>query len=1072
MDNIIFDNNIQVVVSQSPASPADGDTVIFTAQPQILFPTGNRTELENYDFIYTWMVSYDGGLNYQKIGNSNNVLILENINSQQFNNNIYKVKIVLEDLTDFLLTESGDKILNQIGEILLLNNNSTGLSIQDNAISDDTTVSSATNSADSTNTKLEFVNVSSVINEAAVFDDTINENTSANVKSSQSALSITDSSQIIAGDNKIIPTVPDVPNLTIEIPSETLSIQGTCYFKTKKSFSAGTATIKYEDCEAGGPTSWFFSCDDNNPNTQNYQSKDACTSTGACDIEDINCETPDNIWGAVIHNIRYKPEDIADHDTNKASFCCDNWKKECDSALNYDYCQEAYLNKNIVVTSSPMGGQVTQKRGVYIPPCEDCKTDDYVGSSMVLMGAQGYAPQLPEPPFYVANDCSYKIFTNLYYLSTKWNDLPQNDQDNAIKEHCQVKCLGKSELVSLDVDGTLLNPTTGNAATYATIGGGAGLTAAVYLAYSGAAATAVVTTGGIALAVLGLAGLIYVFSASSASVAGSPVNGTITVFTRCGDDGIWLWPGSRQPASIKKCTKSVCKESWICEGRTNSGKKNYFSRIRRGKGPSFSLSEPQTYGSLPLGAKFKYQGNTYTKTTVQNVSSIKWRDVKLNDIVILDVNGQQKRYIKKTDTEMVPEDSPNTQYPIREFYDEATYNVFFNNDMQTDGVVYPTDEVLSSVDKPFIRDNEPPTFDCDTQGGTIKFKRQDGTCRWIVEELCCPKGKKCTFTPTQETKDRAQEFNPKIELDASNATPEHSHLFKIKNSPCLDFVGPAPTCNATCSGEGCDVYAEWSILDSESITTPCNEDYDIMAKTEIKHDGHGKDGDETVAATDAKCNSLPNIFSLNRTIETYTIVKRYTYKDPGQAGSYENIMSRINSLAGISYNTTPFVDVFVIKYEEEPKDRNSLTDNSPYLKLEQTINVGNRTEFLYRHSAIVFTGVALLNRECDQCFTAYKVGRPTELAYPCNDRNYVIDGCQDQNGNALPAHYGECLKDNSDKTTLIRIIKITEVPIDDEIIDKLDLPNGDYYREIGRAKTEARSRVGSVGIVCADSSAP
>ena len=67
MDNIIFDNNIQVVVSQSPTSPADGDTVIFTAQPQVVFATGNRTELENYDFIYTWMVSYDSGLNYQKV---------------------------------------------------------------------------------------------------------------------------------------------------------------------------------------------------------------------------------------------------------------------------------------------------------------------------------------------------------------------------------------------------------------------------------------------------------------------------------------------------------------------------------------------------------------------------------------------------------------------------------------------------------------------------------------------------------------------------------------------------------------------------------------------------------------------------------------------------------------------------------------------------------------------------------------------------------------------------------------------------------------------------------------------
>lgn len=1060
MDNIIFDNNIQVIVSQSPTSPADGDTVIFTAQPQVVFATGNRTELENYDFIYTWMVSYDGGLNYQKIGNSNNVLILENINSQQFNNNIYKVKIVLEDLTDFLLTESGDKILNQIGEILLLNNNITALSIQDNAISDDTTVSPATNSADSTNTKLEFVNVSSVINEAAVFDDTINEDTSANVKSSQSALSMTDSSQIIAGDNKIIPTIPDVPNLTIETPSETLSIQDTCYFKTTKTFSAGTATIKYEDCQAGGPTSWFFSCDDNNPNTQNYQSKAACTSTGACDVEEMHCESRNNTLGAVIHNIRYRPEDVSGHPGNKASFCCDSWTKECSRDDDYDYCQENYLNTQVVLPRRPGdNGNVRAPRGAYSPPCPDCKTEDYI----------------PNPPFFVANNCTPP--GGLLYNTELFNNYPQDTQDGIIKSHCYSRCKGRHEPVSLDVDGTLLSTTAGTIATYGTISGTAAAGAAIFLASSegasiGAAVggglaiwgtTAVVATGGIALLIFGLVGCIYLFT-NSAGAGGSANNssGTITVNTYCNSNGSYRYPPARVPAELKKCVKSVCKESWICEGRTNSGEKNYFSRVQKGKGSSLSLSEPQTYANIPAGATFKLGNSIYTKTS-NGTATVPFEDLPINSRFT--INNTE---YTKTDT-----------YTYRSVANPTIGSTLFNNptvsasidpNSMTQGVVYPTDKVLSSVDKPFTRDNEAPTFNC-TEGGRVSFRREDGTCRWIVDEICCPSGKRCECVPTQETKDRAQEFNPKIELDASNSV-EFYHLFDIFDIGCLDFVKPAPICNTTCSGEGCNVYVKWSILNSESITTPCNVDYDIRAKTEIKHGGHGKDGDETVVVTDAKCNSLPNRFSLNRTIETYTIVKRYTYEDPGQAGSYENIMSRINSMAGISANTTPFVDVFVIKYEEQPKDRDSLADDSPYLKLEQTIRVGNRTEYLYRHSAIVFTEVALLNRECDQCFTAYKVGEPAELPYPCNDRNYVIDDCQDENGNALPPHYGECLKDNSDKTTRIRIVKITEVPIDDQIIDQLDIPDGDYYREIGNAKAEARRRVGSVGIVCADSSPP
>jgi hypothetical protein len=1058
MDNIIFDNNIQVVVSQSPTFPADGDTVIFTAQPRILFPTGNRTELENYDFVYTWMVSYDGGLNYQKIGNSNNVLILENINSQQFNNNIYKVKVVLEDLTDFLLTESGDKILNQIGEILLLNNNSTGLSIQDNAISDDTTVSSATNSADSTNTKLEFVNVSSVINEAAVFDNTINEDTSANVKSSQSALSITDSSQIIAGDNRITPTVPDVPNLTIEIPSETLSIQGTCYFKTTKSFSAGTATIKYEDCEAGGPTSWFFSCDDNNPNTQNYQSKAACTSTGACEIVDVHCETPDNMFGALIHNIRYRSEDIAGDDKNKASFCCDSWTKECSRDDDYDYCQENYQKTQIILPRQPgQNSNVRGPRGVYSPPCPDCKLEDYI----------------PNPPFFIANNCTPP--GGLLYNTELFNNYPQDTQDGIIRSHCYSRCVGKHEPVSLDVDGTLLSPTIGTITTYATISGTTAAGAAIFLASNGGATigaayggglaitatTAVITTGGVALLVLGLVGCIYLFTNSAG--AGQPSNGTITVSTYCNSSGSYRYPPARVPAEFKKCVKSVCKESWICEGRTDSGSKNYFSRVQKGKGSSLSLSEPQTYANIPVGATFKLGNSIYTKTS-NGIATVPFDDIPLGSRFTMD----NTEYTKTDNYSYTTVSNPPISSTL---FGNPTVSTSIFPDSMTQGVVYPTDRVLSSVDKPFIRDNEAPIFDCDTQGGSIEFEKQDGTCRWIVKKMCCPSGKKCTFTPTQETKDRAKEFNPKIELDASNSV-QSSHLFDIFEFGCLDFVMPAQICNTTCSGEGCDIYTEWSILDSNGVSIPCNEDYEIKTKTEIKHDGHGKNGDEIVVATDAKCNSLPNRFSLNRNIQIHKIVKRYTYKDPGQAGSYENIISRINSMAGIGVGTA-FVDVFVIKYEEQPKDRDSLDNDSPYLKLEQTIQVGNRKEYLYRHSAIEFTGVVLLSRDCDQCFTAYKVSQPTgRLPYPCNDRDYVIDGCQDENGNALPPHYGECLKDRSDKTTPIRIVKITEVPIDDQIIDKLDLPNGDYYREIGNAKAEGKRRVGSVGIVCADSSPP
>jgi len=165
MNEILFNNEIKVSVSQSPENPQDGDTVVFSATSYI--SSINDAASAGYNFTYIWMVSYDGGISYKKIGTNNSILIIENINSQQFQNNLYKVKIILEDLEDFLLTESGDKILNQIGEILVLNNNATGLSIQSdpiNTVNDNTTASSVNNNVDNSNTKLDFINLSSVVN--------------------------------------------------------------------------------------------------------------------------------------------------------------------------------------------------------------------------------------------------------------------------------------------------------------------------------------------------------------------------------------------------------------------------------------------------------------------------------------------------------------------------------------------------------------------------------------------------------------------------------------------------------------------------------------------------------------------------------------------------------------------------------------------------------------------------------------------------------------------------------------------------------------------------------------------
>lgn len=248
MDNIFFDNDIQVVVSQSPQNPIVGDDVVFTATATIANATQDYsyTEDPTYFFSYTWLESKDGGNTFYQIGPDLDTLTLNNI-SDTFFTSIYKIKVAVIDLANIILTEDGDNLTTQFGEVLIGSNSTGQLSIQ--SASNDSITPIKQSAGETDIIALNTSNLDAVINEASIFDTTINENTRAEVYSGQINLDKNN-----YNNTTIIPVeqLPD-PDIETVLEPMSMSIQGSSC-RQKRSFRtdmvnvACTETSYYKDC--------------------------------------------------------------------------------------------------------------------------------------------------------------------------------------------------------------------------------------------------------------------------------------------------------------------------------------------------------------------------------------------------------------------------------------------------------------------------------------------------------------------------------------------------------------------------------------------------------------------------------------------------------------------------------------------------------------------------------------------------------------------------------------------------------------------------------------------------------
>lgn len=1088
MNDVIFNNDIKVTVAQSPEIAADGDTVEFSATPELLFATDNRTEIQNYNFTYIWMVSYDGGLTYKKIGDNTDKLVLENINAKVFNSSIYKVKVVLEDLEDFLLTENGDRILTQIGEILLFNSQSTALSIQSDPITNDTTVASIGNLSDTTNTPLDFLSVEGTVDEALVFDGTITQEVRAEILSLQSKIDINNQAKSVDGEVSENTNLPSTPETDIVLPNESLSIQADCHVAIKRTVGS-SPVIQYEVCKPGGSSGLLglFNCGDNNDQTEDFNSLTECTNSGACDSEiDAHCEFSGEV-AATIPNIQYN------YGNDIAHYCCDEWNKVCDDATLYDSCLKEH-------SSTPVGQE-------YKGPCPGhCWLENFV----------------PSPPYFLANHCSG--IADAWASGAISAAQERDDYGAMVREYnkklayCQRTCKGLVEGVSLDLDQTVVSSLTSTGgvvlSSVVTLGGAGAATAGVLfwgtahnIAGIGAAG---LLSGGAAVAILGLVGAAYYsYTWINSGIRTGTIRGNILVNTGCNSDGnayvgrdfmgAEVYVNKVENAVIKKCTRQVCRQKYTCKGRTDDGAVKYFNRVELGKGPQLKVSEPSNYRDLPNGAKFKYQGKVYEKISVNTVKQ-SYDSIPVGQTYEFD--GQQYTKIARPSRPYSESTTPSggmsaewsafyNSVPWKIFHAESTrsdgadyveYPDVISNvppDAQVDGIVILSDNVKTNLNIKYTEHNTEPKYNCDIAGASIFFRRRDNSCEWIVTKKCCPIGKNCTWTVDPEFKKKNPGQYNQITLNATNRTIDTSRLYSInRGEKPLDFIEVTNRCKSKCSGEGCAVYEKWHYIGIDTHTPYCNMDFEILGYQEIEHDGHGKNRLELIVAFDDKCTD--NLLNTNtRTIKVAKIVKRYSYEPPTDSETYAGVLIEVYRRLGFRPGDREvYFNAYLLKYEEMEQahppglldDPSTPIAEPEYFKEVKKVRFPSKTEYLYRHSVIVLSEMVSLNRNCRKCEPVYYLSGPFFVPYPCNDRNYELPFCTDQNNNPITGpNLGNCLKDNSNKTTPIRAMTVIKImKPSDNMIRELDNPNGRYFNTSGEAQAKGLSMVGSVGLVCAD----
>lgn len=306
MNNILFNNQVVVTVSRTPSSPAEGDTVTFTATPSINLPNENYSSLENYYFSYAWMVSNNGGTSYIQIGDNNPVLIINNI-SKDFDSYIYKVKVTVEDLDGFILTESGDRILTQMGEIIIGPESSS--QIQTNYSNNTIFSEDILLNIDQEVSKMPVIDKIALVDSISRYDQTITDETIGEIVSGQATSIDAENQQIIDGESKQEIVLPNTPEPTILIIDdedtnqqslETQAIFNYCYTDENKSIGGGDVTISWSECKYSNRIVFGFgSCD-------KYNSLEACKSAGNCDPSEECDGTTSTI--ASIPNVWWKDD--------------------------------------------------------------------------------------------------------------------------------------------------------------------------------------------------------------------------------------------------------------------------------------------------------------------------------------------------------------------------------------------------------------------------------------------------------------------------------------------------------------------------------------------------------------------------------------------------------------------------------------------------------------------------------------------------------------------------------------------------------------------------------------------
>jgi len=281
MDTIIFDNFVKVTVTQEPTEPTVGDTVKFTAIPNLVFPDDTRSNGIYYSFDYTWAVSSDGGQTYIKTGDNSDTLIVPNINDL-FSNQTYKVKIILRDNDDSILTENGDFLLTQMGEIIIRNNNLLPLSVQtEESPNNSNTSQDIVSNSIITDKSLGFINLEKVIDQSISFDTTIDDELKTEILSGQSkSLDSLDTTNISSPIQETITLITDTSSVQTPTQQQSIQILNNCAVLAPHAETVGNSTIRWNLCEEI-PDSWLGTqCTGYNV----YDSLSDCLSRGVpCD---------------------------------------------------------------------------------------------------------------------------------------------------------------------------------------------------------------------------------------------------------------------------------------------------------------------------------------------------------------------------------------------------------------------------------------------------------------------------------------------------------------------------------------------------------------------------------------------------------------------------------------------------------------------------------------------------------------------------------------------------------------------------------------------------------------------